>query len=486
MRERAAWNKTQYTVFTSDGRELNLSVCNSVTITEVKSINTNYEKLNYDFAMKLLKEEGVNIYDPNEPVFNDKCCPLQIDGKDTTLSDRKNKILSKVSLCDEGCEMKNLNTETKQVQCECVPNVKGITMDNLIKENSIVADIQDLFSGTNVYLFTCYKKVFEYRNIKQKYGASINFSLLLIEIVLFAIFLFFQLKTILISMCINIPVSPPVNFIIKNEIISNISQELTTKHSICSSKEKFMIQLSKGSNSIESNTKEREEDPAELNEMSYEDAKEKDNRTFWKYYLSIVSEKQIILSPILFSSIFQPLSLRSITFVFIIQAFFFLNALFFTEEYISKRFDQEGKLDFMYILQNELQKSVLASVVCMLISKLFTMFIPKVSSYYQLIDRKGDENSLLKLRELIKTLKIKLMILLIIILVFSIAFLYFLLTFCSIYYNTQLSWIQSTLLSIASNIILYFTLCLISRHLDSFLLNPRKSTCLKSDSSFMN
>ena len=61
-------------------------------------------------------------------------------------------------------------------------------------------------------------------------------------------------------------------------------------------------------------------------------------------------------------------------FLFTIQCFFFLNGLFFTEEYINNRYKTKKKLNLIYILKNELSKSVYASIFVLLIGKLLTNF----------------------------------------------------------------------------------------------------------------
>lgn len=202
-------------------------------------------------------------------------------------------------------------------------------------------------------------------------------------------------------------------------------------------------------------------DPEELNSLDFEEAKEKDHRSFGRYYLNIVSEKQVILSPILYHSIFQPLSLRLTMFAFCLHIFLFLNALFFTEEYISKRYDSNDKLDFMYIIQYELNKSILASVAAMIIQKLFSSLTTTTSVFFRIIHDNNDITLKYKLRAFITKIKIKIIILFTLIISMSIIFLYFLNTFCYIYKSNQISWVQSTLLSIAGNIIIYLIICLL-------------------------
>ena len=267
------FNKTQYVVYNEEGIELDLSPCNAVNITETKTINPECEELNYDIAKTLLEEQGINIYDPNEPVFNDRCTSLQVNGKDTTMSDRKNKIHSKVSLCDEGCEMKNLDINTNQVDCDCPPQTSGISMNNIINSNPITNQFNELLGNTNLFLFTCYKRVFELKDIHKKYGAFIGVILMICEIPCIIVLLMFHLQLIIVSICQSIsfnPTSKEKYCVQEIEIIDNCSNEMQMKHSQeSSSKEAFVKHRKKSKHRSHSIDNDEIEDPSELNEMSY-------------------------------------------------------------------------------------------------------------------------------------------------------------------------------------------------------------------------
>ena len=96
----------------------------------------------------------------------------------------------------------------------------------------------------------------------------------------------------------------------------------------------------------------------------------------------------------------------------------------------------------------------------MYISKLFTMLIPRVSSFYKIIDNPNEKKKQSEFSKYITMIKIKYIMLILVIVISSILYIYFLISFCSVYKSTQLSWIQSTLISIAGNIIIYFIICL--------------------------
>lgn len=197
--------------------------------------------------------------------------------------------------------------------------------------------------------------------------------------------------------------------------------------------------------------------PEELNEMEFKDALFNDHRSFFQYYFSILSEKQIILSTILNKSIFYQLSLRLILLFFTMASFFFLNALFFTEDFISDRYNSTEQLNIWYILKNELSKSVYAS----LIGKIVALVTSSTADYIKIKKMERKMDCLIELAHLMEDMKRKYLIVLVIISILSLFYWYFLFVFCSIYRNNQISWIQSSLISIFINVIIPIVLCFI-------------------------
>ena len=193
----------------------------------------------------------------------------------------------------------------------------------------------------------------------------------------------------------------------------------------------------------------------------FEDIKSYDKRGFFGYLVSIIIEKQIFFSTIFKNSFFYPLPLRIFMFLFTIQCFFFLNALFFTEEYINKRYKSSKNLNFIYILKNELTKSIYASFCVLLIGKLLTNFTTVAIDYTKLQKSRTDKKYLIQMKNLIFSIKKKFIITIILIIVLNFAFGYFLFIFCNVFENNQLSWVLTTIISIIINFIFPVLICLI-------------------------
>ena len=447
---------TAYEVYDSNGRYLNLSVCDGVKIKETKKINVDSEILKFKLAEQLYIEQGINIFDENEDVFNDKCAPLEIDGKDTTLSDRNTKIKNNINLCGDNCETKSFDFQTEQVECDCEPQTKKINVRSFVESNEMVSEITEVIGDTNFELFACYQGIKDINRLNKNYGGLIGIILISLEIICIIIFQCKQINSILLFMSKKHPIpNPPKQ---NNVYIYTDSNQFDTSY-----KEKPSIPTVNSSDNLGALPQSEiiEDDPEELNEMEYEEAIENDKRNFCRYYLDIISEKQFLLSPILYKSAFRPLSLKMSMFFFCLLTFFFINAMFFTEEYISKRFDSDDKLNFAYIIKHELKKSILASLVTAAISKLFSFLLTRASSFYKLLESKEEKDFNYSLLQYINKMKKKFIVLFVLMIVFSLLFLYFLMCFCRIYRNNQISWIESTLISILSNMILYFVLCLI-------------------------
>ena len=444
-------SKCSYEIYDSNGVSLNTSVCEEVTIRETKKINQDIIK-DYEFAQYMMNEQGINIYNESEPVFNDKCLPLGMNGRDLTLADRRNKVMSKTSLCSDNCNVSNVDFTTNIVDCDCSPQPEGVTLTSLVEENEVFSFVHEMISQTNLPLFLCVNDLKKMNKMSNNAGGIISIGLILLEAIFITVFLIWQITNIKIHIAKNIPWNPPKaehnNLVFTNSREKINYQDITTYSS---------NSLTNVKNEEECNYVDREE----LNGMEYEEAKENDKRSAIRYYFDIASKKIAILSPILDSSVFRPISLKLLMFIFWLFCFLFVNALFFTEEYISNRFDSHEKLNFGYIVKHELQKSVLASLVALVVNKFFSLLTVSPGSFYRVIKESDSKDKCIKISNFVRKMKKKLYILFILLIIFSVIFFYFLFVFCFVYQNNQVSWIESSLISIVANILLYFILCLI-------------------------
>lgn len=200
---------------------------------------------------------------------------------------------------------------------------------------------------------------------------------------------------------------------------------------------------------------------AELNEMEFEDVKQHDRRNFCKYYIDICIQKQLILSITFNGSLFYPITLRITLFIFSMSMLLFFNAIFYTDEYISKRASMTGDLGFLYKLENEFEKSIYASLITMALGKLLSMVTSIGLDYYKLLRNQNDHHFQFKVLLLVSEMKKRMIIVGVAVFLFNIVFWYFLFIFCTIYQNNQIGWIESAFISIAINMLIPMYICFI-------------------------
>ena len=142
-------------------------------------------------------------------------------------------------------------------------------------------------------------------------------------------------------------------------------------------KNKDLIKLSKG-----------DED---LQEMDYEHAIIYDKRSCLRIYWSYLVEAQIILGTFCTENYLTLFIIKLSFFVFTFQISFFLNAFFYTDEYISDAYHNDGVLDFF----SGLPKAIYSLLATMVITSLLNILSNSKNELMQVIRKKRDNKNYL-------------------------------------------------------------------------------------------
>ena len=479
-----------YKVFNSKNEELDLSICKDIKIKVSTPVDPSNPKVGILLALEM-QEQGIDIYNKDEEVFNDVCTSLSLNGKDLSMEARQKDIYKDVSeFCNENC-IPHVNLDSYEIECDC-PTVKNENenekndddINSFLEENEYISMISNILSSTNIHLFKCAKKIksVNIKNLLSNKGFIICGGITISQFILSGIFLFTQINNIFSQVFRNFVASPIKiqnnkntnnsndefieNTIIKQNSLKIYRDKLYKDEKDEPSSSKRMIEFEKKKiyqkKTTEVNEKLKEEfTNDELNELNnFEDVLELDKRSIFSYYISIFIEKQIFFSTIFKKSLFYPFSFRLLILFFTIQCFLFLNGLFFTQEYLNKRY-RAKKLDFVYIIKNEITKSIYASVIVLLIGKILNIITTFTIDYLKITKNVNDKKYSIRLKNIIFEIKKKFYIIIVIIIVFSFIFWYFLFIFCDIFKNNQMSWILSTVISFVINIIIPFSICII-------------------------
>ena len=106
----------------------------------------------------------------------------------------------------------------------------------------------------------------------------------------------------------------------------------------------------------------------ELNNLSYDDALKYDKRNFWKYYLSLLKTKHLIIFTFYTKTDYNSRILKIILFLLSFTLFYTVNALFFTDTTMHQIYEDEGAFNFVYQIPQILYSTVISTVIKFIIS----------------------------------------------------------------------------------------------------------------------
>jgi hypothetical protein len=220
----------------------------------------------------------------------------------------------------------------------------------------------------------------------------------------------------------------------------------------------------------------------ELSIMSYGEAIKNDKRTWSSIYLGYLIEKNFYLNTFISDSFIDLRTIKINLLCFRLEIIFVLNALFYTDSYISKTYHNNGNLNFGFSLPKAIY-SILVSIIVTIFLKMLTT--SKKEIYKKIKENDDKLEYLMAINEVLNNIKIKLIVFFILQFIFSFIFLYYVSAFCAVYQNSKLYWFYGCLESIAVDFLISFIYCLFLTTFRYFgLTNPTK--CLFDFSNILN
>ena len=178
-------NQVAYSIYHPiTGERLELELCSEEKVT-VKVPLTETPGVNVTEAMTF-KDLGVDVYNLSDPFFTDICVNYAVDGKDTTLKDRREHFYQNVSFCESGCEFKGVNLTTLEADCVCEIKTDFITD---VLDNPITGDVLEMLSSLNFDLMKCYQGVFDIGNAKVNVGGFIMLGFIVAQIAFMIVYI---------------------------------------------------------------------------------------------------------------------------------------------------------------------------------------------------------------------------------------------------------------------------------------------------------
>ena len=187
----------------------------------------------------------------------------------------------------------------------------------------------------------------------------------------------------------------------------------------------------------------------ELNNFSYKKALQLDNRTYWKYYVSLVRTKHLLFFSFWHSFDYNSRILKIYLFLFNFTVSFFVNALFFNDETMHKIYKEKGSFNFIYNIPQILYSSTISGFI----NGFIQVLALTDSNIIEFKQKSKKRNAIVKKEETIRKIKIKLIFFFVINLILLILFWFYLSCFSAVYKNTQIHLIKDTVISFGTSMI---------------------------------
>ena len=200
-----------------------------------------------------------------------------------------------------------------------------------------------------------------------------------------------------------------------------------------------------------------------LDEMEYDDAIKKDKRTFAKYFLDSLEEKQSIAYTFFSTDPINTRMIKLILFVLNLDLYFVVCGLFFSESFISELYNASEDENFFSFVPRTIDIIIYTSLVTIVIEYLTDFFFIEEKKVKGIFKRDKDNYGNLKRNILILIKEIQNRYITFIIMtniIFLFSF-YYILCFNYVYPKTQIEWIKASIFVIIIIQILSVLRCLL-------------------------
>ena len=182
--------------------------------------------------------------------------------------------------------------------------------------------------------------------------------------------------------------------------------------------------------------KEKEEillDDYELNHSEYEIALKKDKRSFWQIYWSILKRDQLILFGFASWNDYNLYYVKIVRFLFTILTLMAMNGFLYADKSIHYLYINGVKYNFgKQILQ------IVLSIIITHVMEILLCFLSLTDRHiYEIKGLPKTEATANRIFEILRKMKIKLIIFYIMVVLISLFYWYFISAFCAVYHNTQ-------------------------------------------------
>ena len=490
--------ETRFYFFNPDtGNTLSIEkACQNQVVTVEKSL-TYYPEINIDNA-KFFENQDINIFNSSDVFYNDLCFYFESpNGKDVPLKERILLFYPNVTLCEDGCKDIGVNLTSMKAICEC-------TLRDLLNEAKdatklLGLDFSDLIDSLSIDVIKCYKTVFQYKYFVRCYGGFLCLILIVLQticvIVAYKVSIYDLRKNafwivqnytkILQSQdLVSFPPKKSKKSSIKldnsdnSEILkSKMSQKsfksplilkthketleklnkkrIHNKRTITFFKEgrRSKLTSSMKTNTIYPNLQENKEMnlkeylKTSMDDLDYDEALERENRSFCKMIADRLIIKQIFINLFYNSNWIIPRSIKFIFFIVRIDLYFVVNAVFYNEEYIRYLYYSEEEVTFLSFVPKSLNRIIYTSIVSSVLDFIISLLFPTENKIKKILVRKKNNIKAMKIKIFFSVKNIINNYISFIFLSYALTIIswYYITCFNNVYPNLKIEWIKSSI-----------------------------------------
>ena len=214
---------------------------------------------------------------------------------------------------------------------------------------------------------------------------------------------------------------------------------------------------------IKEEEKEDEFTEEELNEMPIEEFIQYDKRTFCQFLWSQLVKKQDIINLFFDKHYLMSFHIRCILYLYGVTLYFFVNALFFIESYISTEIHSKGKsFNFIELIVNEIQRCIYSIIVNVIINVIGGAFEENEKRLILLINT--EKYQTIYIREVLaimKNLKMQIRFFLVFNIICLFLFWYYVSSFCNVMMGSRRNWLEGSLITYSITELIPVFICLL-------------------------
>ena len=181
-----------------NGNQLNISnVCQNEKLSVEEDISLKIEDKDKYYFIEYLTKQNIDVFNLSSDFYTDICfyfnSPIK---KDIALKDRIKLFFPNITLCENGCTIKGINSTSMKAECNC--KINNLISNNFLSNNlwvkSQVDQIEELLDQSNINILKCGSNLFKFGKISSYIGSYIMFSLLIIQIIITLLYFLTSIK----------------------------------------------------------------------------------------------------------------------------------------------------------------------------------------------------------------------------------------------------------------------------------------------------